>query len=110
MLTGLHDIDAIADFYLLLGPRIVVLKLGASGALLATPDSRQRIPPFPCTPIDGTGAGDTFCGSFLARLIAGDAPEPAARYAAAAAALKTQGYGAVAPIPRAADVLAALAR
>jgi 2-dehydro-3-deoxygluconokinase len=110
MLTGLNDADAIADFYLRLGPRIVVLKRGAAGALLATPEGRVRIPPFPCTPIDGTGAGDTFCGSFLARLIAGDAPEPAARYAAAAAALKTQGYGAVAPIPRAADVLAALAR
>ncbi|MCW3475793.1 sugar kinase [Limobrevibacterium gyesilva] len=107
-LTGLQDADAIADFYLRLGPTIVALKMGAAGALLATPDGRVRIPPFPCTPIDGTGAGDTFCGSFLARLIAGDAPEPAARYAAAAAALKTQGYGAVTPIPRAADVRAAL--
>jgi len=58
--------------------------------------------------VDATGAGDTFCGSFLARVIAGDAPEAAARYAAAAAALKTQGYGAVAPIPRPAEVLVAL--
>jgi 2-dehydro-3-deoxygluconokinase len=109
-LTGLADADAIADFYLRLGPKIVVVKMGALGALLATADGRVRIPPFPCTPVDATGAGDTFCGSFLARLIAGDAPEPAARYAAAAAALKTQGYGAVAPIPRPAEVLAALSR
>ena len=109
-LTGLTDTDAIADFYLRLGPKIVVLKMGAAGALLATPDERVRIPPFPCTPVDATGAGDTFCGSFLARIIAGDAPAPAARYAAAAAALKTQGYGAVAPIPRPAEVLAALSR
>jgi 2-dehydro-3-deoxygluconokinase len=83
--------------------------MGEAGALLATPDTRVRIPPFPCSTVDATGAGDTFCGSFLARLIAGDAPEPAARYAAAAAALKTQGYGAVAPIPHAPEVLAALA-
>lgn len=109
-LTGMTDPDAIADFYLSLGPSIVVLKMGNEGALLATPEHRRRIPAFPCTPMDGTGAGDTFCGSFLARLIAGDAPDQAARYAAAAAALKTQGYGAVAPIPRAAEVLAALAR
>ena len=109
-LTGLKDPDAIADFYLRLGPRILVLKLGAEGALLATAGGRVRIPPFPCRFVDGTGAGDTFCGSFLARLIAGDQPEAAARYAAAAAALKTEGYGAVAPIPRAAAVLAALAR
>jgi 2-dehydro-3-deoxygluconokinase len=107
-LTGLTDPGAIADFYLRLGPRIVVLKMGAQGVLLATAEGRVRIPPFPCTPVDATGAGDTFCGSFLARSIAGDAPEAAARYAAAAAALKTQGYGAVAPIPRPAEVLAAL--
>ncbi len=109
-LTGLSGADAICDFYLRLGPRMVVLKMGAAGALLATPTTRTAIPPFACTPVDGTGAGDTFCGSFLARLIAGDDAEAAARYAGAAAALKTEGYGAVAPIPRAAVVRAALER
>jgi 2-dehydro-3-deoxygluconokinase len=108
-LTGLAEPEAILDFYLRLGPRIVVLKLGAKGAMLATPEARVLIPPFPCTPVDGTGAGDTFCGSFLARLIAGDAPEQAARYAAAAAALKCEGYGAVTPIPDEAAVRAAMA-
>lgn len=107
-LTGLTDPDVVADFYLALGPRIVALKMGAAGTLLATPEKRLRIPPFTCRPVDATGAGDTFCGSFLARLIAGDTPEDAARYAACAAALSTTGYGAVAPIPRAATVLAAL--
>jgi 2-dehydro-3-deoxygluconokinase len=109
-LSGLEGPDAICDFYLRLGPKLVVLKMGAAGALLATPTTRLAIPPFACRPVDGTGAGDTFCGSFLARLIAGDGSEDAARYAAAAAAMKTEGYGAVAPIPRAAAVLAALGR
>ena len=59
-------------------------------------------------PILITGAGDTFCGSFLARILFGDDPERAARYASVAAALKCTGYGAVAPIPRAAEVLAAM--
>ena len=108
ILTGLTDPDAIADFYLRLGPRIVVVKNGAAGALLATHDARVPIPPFPCNAVDATGAGDTFCGSFLARLILGDAPEPAAHYAACAAALKCQGYGAVAPIPTRDRILHAL--
>lgn len=108
ILTGLTDPDAIADFYLRLGPRIVVVKNGAAGALLATPDQRVHIPPFPCNPVDATGAGDAFCGSFLARLILGDAPEPAARYAACAAALKCEGFGAVAPIPTRSQVLQAM--
>ena len=110
VLTGLSDPDAILDFYLRLGPALVALKMGAAGAMLATPERRFAIPPFPCRLVDGTGAGDVFCGSFIARLCAGDAPEAAIRYAACAAALSTEGYGAVAPIPHAAAVRAALAR
>ena len=60
--------------------------------------------------VDATGAGDTFDGAFLARLLAGDDLEAAGRYANVAAALSTRGYGAVTPIPRAAEVLAELAR
>jgi 2-dehydro-3-deoxygluconokinase len=109
VLTGLTDPDAIADFYLRLGPKIVAVKLGDAGALIATPDRRVRLPPFPCKPVDATGAGDVFCGSFLARMIAGDDSEAAGRYASVAAALQTENYGAIPPIPRAADVLAAQA-
>ena len=56
-LTGLTDPDAVLDFYLRLGPRLVVLKMGSAGAILASPEDRVRIPPFPCTPVDATGAG-----------------------------------------------------
>jgi 2-dehydro-3-deoxygluconokinase len=108
-LTGLTAPDAIVDFYLRLGPRLVALKLGAEGVLLATHEQRWRIAAHPCRFVDATGAGDTFCGSFLARLIRGDAPDTAARYASVAAALKCEGYGAVAPIPHAEAVTTALA-
>jgi 2-dehydro-3-deoxygluconokinase len=108
MLTGLDDPAAIVDHYLRLGPGIVVLKLGAKGALLGTASGHIAIPPHPCRFVDGTGAGDTFCGNFLARLIAGDPPEQAARYASVAAALKTEGFGAVGPMPHAAIVRAAM--
>ena len=109
-LTGLTDPDAVADFYLRLGPAVVALKMGAAGVLLATADQRIRIPPHPTDFVDGTGAGDTFCGSFCARIILNDTPEQAARYASVAAALKCRGYGAVGPIPQSADVLAELAK
>lgn len=107
-LTGLDDADAIADAYLRRGPRVVALKLGAEGALIATPERRERLAPNKVVAVDATGAGDTFDGAFLARLAAGDDPFAAARYANAAAALTTTGYGAVAPIPRAAAVRALL--
>jgi len=109
-LTGLDAPDAIADFYLGLGPSLVALKMGDDGALIAGRDFRLRIPAHPVTMVDATGAGDTFDGAFLARLLAGDDPEAAGRYANVAAALSTQGYGAVAPIPRRAEVEAALRR
>jgi 2-dehydro-3-deoxygluconokinase len=107
-LTGIADPEAILDYYLKLGPGVVVLKMGESGAYLATPEARVKIPAFPVRTVDATGAGDTFCGSFLARILAGDSPEPAARYAAVAAALKCTGYGAVAPIPTPAQVTEAM--
>ena len=107
-LTGLSEPDVIADFYLRMGPRLVVLKMGAQGALVATPGTRLRIPAFPRRAVDATGAGDAFCGSFLARMVAGDTAEAAARYATVAAALQCEGYGAVAPIPMAAQVRAAM--
>ena len=108
-LTGLRDDDAIVDHCLRLDAKVVALKLGERGALVADAHERHRIAPHPCHPVDATGAGDTFGGAFVARLVAGDTLVAAARYAAAAAALSTEGYGAVEPIPHAARVREALA-
>jgi 2-dehydro-3-deoxygluconokinase len=108
-LTGLSDPDAIADHYLRLGCPLVAVKCGADGALLATAEGlRVRAPAHAVDAVDATGAGDTFCGAFLARTLLGDPPAEALRYANAAAALSTTGYGAVAPIPREAEVRALL--
>lgn len=107
-LTGLAEAEAIADHYLRLCP-LVLLKLGAEGVLVATREGRKRVAGFPVQAVDATGAGDTFAGAFLARRLAGEAIEDAARYANAAAALSTLGYGAVAPIPREAEVRAFIA-
>lgn len=107
-ISGLQDADALVDFCLGLGAKSVALKLGAEGALVTDGRERWRLPAHRCTPVDATGAGDTFGGALLARLVAGDALRDAARYAVVASALSTQGYGAVEPIPRAEQVRAAL--
>ena len=104
VLTGLHDPEDIADFYLARGPNLVALTLGLRGTFVATPKERRLIPAFPVTPVDATGAGDAFDGAFLAELAAGTEPFAAARYANAAAALSTTGYGAVSPLPTRAQV------
>ena len=107
-LSGLSDPDALADHCLRLGARTVALKLGAAGALVADAHERHRIAPHPCRSVDATGAGDTFGGAFVARRLAGDGLREAAAYAAVAAALSTEGFGAVAPIPDAAAVRRAM--
>jgi 2-dehydro-3-deoxygluconokinase len=107
-LTGLGDPDAIADFYLGLGPGIVALTLGAEGVLVATPERRERIAAPEVAAVDATGAGDAFNGAFLAEIAAGRDPFAAARYAAVAAALSTRGFGAIEPVPRRDEVEAFL--
>jgi 2-dehydro-3-deoxygluconokinase len=107
-ISGLHDPDALLDYCLGLGAKVVALKMGEQGAFVTDGQQRVRIAPHPCRPVDATGAGDTFGGALLARLVAGDLLEPAARYATVAAALSTEGYGAVEPIPRAERVRSAL--
>jgi 2-dehydro-3-deoxygluconokinase len=107
-LTGRDTPDTICDFYLEGGSRIVALTLGKEGALVATPDERRIVPSIPVAAIDATGAGDCFDGAFLAEWLRTGDPFRAGRYACAAAALSTTGYGAVAPLPRRADVMAAI--
>lgn len=89
-----------------LGERVgvVVVTLGAQGALLLQGDVAQRIPAFPAEAVDTTAAGDTFCGAFAARLDAGDGLDGAVRFASAAAALCVQRRGAAESAPFAAEI------
>jgi 2-dehydro-3-deoxygluconokinase len=108
--TGLRAPDAIVDAFLARGARVVALKLGAAGALVASVDERHAVPGLRVATVDATGAGDAFDGAFLAEYLRGASLAEAARYANAAAALSTRGYGAVTPIPRREEVEAFLAR
>ena len=108
-LSGATDPNAILDWCHRLGAPLVALKMGSAGVWISTESVRQHVPGHRVNSVDATGAGDCFDGAFVARLVAGDEPVAAARYANAAAALATTGYGAVAPLPRHADVAAFLA-
>jgi len=101
-----HEVELLGGFdHLLdLGAKAVVVTLGARGAALHTRDGDTPIAPFEVTPVDTTGAGDTFCGALCARLAAGDELEAALRVASAAAALSTTKAGAVPSIPTRAEI------
>lgn len=126
LLPSLEDMQAIAqcnepaailDWCFDHGAHNVVLKLGAQGCMVATLEQRNAVPGHHTAvpghrvnAVDATGAGDGFDGALLARLYAGDDLVTAARYANAAAALTTTGFGAVAPLPARAQVEAFLAQ
>lgn len=99
-LSGLEGVEANLDWAHRLGAKAVFLKLGADGVIASGGAERERIAGHKVKAVDATGAGDCFCGAALARLAAGDSLFAAARYANAAAALATTGFGAVAPLPR----------
>jgi 2-dehydro-3-deoxygluconokinase len=108
-LAGIEDADALVDWAHGLGAKHVFLKLGPEGVIVSDGTRRERLAGHRVDAVDATGAGDCFAGSALARIAAGDSIWDAARYANAAAALATTGFGAVAPLPRPDAVRARLA-
>ncbi|TGQ69391.1 MAG: sugar kinase [Mesorhizobium sp.] len=76
----------------------VVVKNGEAPALIAENGSVQEVPAIHvATPVDTTGAGDSFNGGYLAARLAGFGPADAARRAHRVAAGVVQVRGALAP-------------
>lgn len=90
------------------GARQVIITLGTAGALLSTEKQQLRIPLFPATPQDTTGAGDAFNGALAARLAAGESLEQAALFAAAFASVCVERAGAAHSMPSYAEALSRL--
>ncbi len=86
----------------------VVVTLGGRGCLARSGQQRLSQPAFAVTPVDTTGAGDTFCGTLVAALSQGMSLSQALRRASAAAALACTKMGAQSSIPTAAEVTAFL--
>ncbi len=99
-LCGERDADAILDWCHEAGAKVVALKLGAAGVVGSDSKRREKVAGHAVNCVDATGAGDCFAGALLARMATGDDFWEGLRYANAAAALATTGFGAVAPLPR----------
>ena len=89
----IEDAKRSAEYLLAQGLPRVVITLGARGALLATPANLELIPAFQVDPIDTTGAGDAFIGSFCVFLAEGRADKEALTRASLYAALSTTRVG-----------------
>lgn len=87
-----------------LGPRSVVVTVGARGAVVADAGGCAEVPSPAVTPVDTTGAGDAFAGALAARLAADASLVDAARYAVRVAAISVTRRGAQASYPTAAEL------
>jgi ribokinase len=82
-----------------LGPRVVVVTLGAAGAVVFADGETTRIAAPPVAVVDTTGAGDAACGAIAARLAAGAGPIDAARAGVVAGSLACAAAGAQPSMP-----------
>jgi ribokinase len=91
--------EPLAEELLGLGPRSVIVTLGADGALLATEGSTRRFGAPKVEAVDTTGAGDAFVGALAARLAGGTRLEEAVPYAVLAGAVAVTREGAQGSLP-----------
>ncbi|MFW9865823.1 MAG: carbohydrate kinase family protein [Candidatus Thorarchaeota archaeon] len=101
MITKCNTPEESANELIRRGIPMIIITLGAEGALLTTEDFQKKIPTFQIEKIiDTTGAGDTFNGAFsVAYWIRRWNLEKSIRYANAAASLKIQRLGARTGMP-----------
>ncbi|MFS8098204.1 5-dehydro-2-deoxygluconokinase [Lentzea alba] len=85
--VGTSDPDLAADRLLARGISLALVKKGAEGVLVATPEGRWTVEPNLVEVVCGLGAGDAFGGSLVHGLLSGWDPVKIARYANAAGAI-----------------------
>ena len=86
------------------GPRRVVAKLGAEGAICVSADGEEVWPGLAVTVVDTTAAGDVWNGAFATALAEGATEAEAGTFANAAAAISVTRPGAQSSMPARAEV------
>ena len=91
--SGVDEARACAEGLLKRGLRRVIVTLGENGALLAGADGTRHVAPHRVQPVDTSGAGDAFIGSFACFLASGCEEGEAIARANIYAALSTLAAG-----------------
>jgi sugar/nucleoside kinase (ribokinase family) len=100
--------EAACDFLLGEGLQLIVVKRGARGCRIITPDSRTDVPAFPVVVRDLVGAGDCFNAAFIYGTLRGLSLVEAATLANAAGGAKVQNLGTGRAMPTRDEVMAVL--
>lgn len=111
LIAGLPPDDAtkpmseVAQQLLSMGPRTVIITLGAQGCLIAQQHAEPiHVPAYPVKVVDTVGAGDAFNAGLAVALCDGKSLLEAARWACVSAALSVMHVGAIPGLPNRATV------
>jgi ribokinase len=96
LLANSQDWPEVARSFAALGPKLVIIKRNREGSCAYDAVNRQwlEIPAYPVSVVDATGAGDAFCGGFLATYLTKSADLKAClRAGAISSSFAITGYG-----------------
>ena len=98
LLYGADDPDKAVREFAEHGPGVVGIKLGSEGSLVydKTHDRLARVPIYPAEVRDPTGAGDAYCGGFLAGYLLTNDPIAAGLYGTVSASYIIEAFGVLA--------------
>jgi sugar/nucleoside kinase (ribokinase family) len=106
--TGKKDPKTAATEMLRQGPKLVVIKLGSEGCLLATEKGSLAVKAFPAVVCDSSGAGDAFDAAFMVGFQNGLSLQQISVLANAAGAATVTKMGAGSRLPGKEEVIALL--
>lgn len=94
-LTGLTELDEIADSFLACGVKNVIIKIGRRGAYVKNAQECFIVPIYPkANCVDTTGAGDNFASGFITALLEGRSLRQCAEFANVTASIAIEAVGA----------------
>ncbi|MBO5638802.1 MAG: carbohydrate kinase family protein [Oscillospiraceae bacterium] len=92
--SGKERPEEMADAFLALGVRKVIIKLGGKGCLLKNEEGSSYLPACSIHAVDASGAGDNFVAGFVSEILRGTSQQEALRFANACGAICTTAVGA----------------
>lgn len=107
-LSGLEDVEEIADYFLSMGPHTVAIKLGKDGCFAKDGKTGEKhyVPTYTNVKVvDTTGAGDSFCAGFLSALAVNKPLLECARFANAVGTFCVMAAGASSGIRSESEIL-----
>ena len=92
--SGETEPEKMADAFLDMGVRSVIIKLGKNGCFFKNREGSVRLTPYDIPAVDAAGAGDNFLAGFVSEILRGSSVRDALTFANACGAICTTAVGA----------------